>query len=134
METIQAAVLLSKMEIFEEEVQTRIALGARYSELLAGDGVTTPYIAPENDSVYGQYTVQVENREQVIEGMGAAGIPTAVHYPIPLYRQPALLQEGVSLPNAERAAECVMSLPFHPYLDEGQMQQVTTALLEAVSA
>jgi len=101
---------------------------------MAGGALTTPYIAPENRSVYGQYTVQVENRNRVIEQMSAAGIPTAVHYPIPLYRQPALLQEGVTLPNAERAAERVMSLPFHPYLSEAQQQQVATALLEAVSA
>jgi len=134
LETLQAAVLLAKMEIFEEEVQSRIELGARYSQLMAGGALTTPYIAPENRSVYGQYTVQVENRNRVIEQMSAAGIPTAVHYPIPLYRQPALLQEGVTLPNAERAAERVMSLPFHPYLSEAQQQQVATALLEAVSA
>ena len=133
METLQAAVLLAKMEIFEEEVRTRGELGARYSELLAGGALTTPYIEPENSSVYGQYTIQVEHRERVIEQMTDAGIPTAVHYPIPLYRQPALWQEGLALANADRAAERVMSLPFHPYLSEAQLQQVATALLDAVS-
>jgi len=132
LETIQAAVLLAKMEIFADEVQSRTRLGARYSELLAGSAALPPYIAPENSSVYGQYTVQVKDRDRVIEQMGRAGIPTAVHYPIPLYRQPALLQEGLSLPNAEHAAGRVMSLPFHPYLGEEQLQRVTGALLEAV--
>lgn len=134
METLQAAVLLAKMEIFEEEVETRSALGTRYSELLAGGALTRPHIEPENSSVYGQYTVQVEQRDRVIERMTNAGIPTAVHYPIPLYRQPALRQDGVALPNADRASERVMSLPFHPYLGEAQLQRVSTALLDAVSA
>jgi UDP-2-acetamido-2-deoxy-ribo-hexuluronate aminotransferase len=134
LETLQAAVLLAKLEIFDDEVQRRQALGARCSALLEGAGVTTPYIAPGNTSVYGQYTVQVERRDAVIEHMGRAGIPTAVHYPIPLYRQPALLQEGLTLPQAERAAERVLSLPFHPYLTDAQMQRVCGALREAVAA
>ncbi len=134
METLQAAVLLAKMEIFEEEVETRSALGARYSELLAGSALIPPYIEPGNSSVYGQYTIQVEQRDRVIEQMTSAGIPTAVHYPIPLYRQPALWQEGLALANADRAAERVMSLPFHPYLSEAQLQRVAAALLDVVSA
>ena len=65
--------------------------------------------------------------------MGAAGIPTAVHYPIPLYRQPALLQDGLHLPHTERAAQRVMSLPFHPYLSDAQIEQICDALHSAVA-
>jgi UDP-2-acetamido-2-deoxy-ribo-hexuluronate aminotransferase len=132
LETLQAAVLLAKMRIFPDEVEKRAALGARFSDMLHDEHITTPYIAPHNVSVFGQYTVRVEQREQVIERMSAAGIPTAVHYPIPLYRQPALLQEGLALPEADKAAQQVMSLPFHPYLTEQQMQQISAALRAAV--
>ncbi len=131
LETLQAAVLLAKMEIFEDEVNARARLGARYTQLLSGGAATPPYVDPANTSVYGQYTVQVDHRDRVIEAMGAAGIPTAVHYPIPLYRQPALEQKGVSLPHTERAAARVMSLPFHPYLTDEAMDRVTAALLAA---
>jgi UDP-2-acetamido-2-deoxy-ribo-hexuluronate aminotransferase len=133
LETIQAAVLLAKLEIFDDEVNRRAEIGTRYSERLADTGVTTPYVAPENVSVYGQYTVQVDDRERVIARMGKAGIPTAVHYPIPLYRQPALGQEGLALPHADRAAERVMSLPFHPYLYEEQISRVVNALADAAA-
>ncbi len=131
LETIQAAVLLAKMDIFDDEVQKRAELGARYSELLAGADLVTPHIAEGNVSVYGQYTVRVKNREQVIERMQAAGIPTAVHYPIPLYRQPAM-QQDITLPHADAAAAEVMSLPFHPYLTDEDMERITSALKDAV--
>lgn len=133
LETIQAAVLLSKIDLFDDEVQKRAEHGARYTELLSDSPITPPYVAPNNTSVYGQYTVLVDNREQVIEQMQKAGIPTAVHYPIPLYRQPALLQEDLNMPNADQAAERVMSLPFHPYLTDRQIRQVTNALRDAAA-
>ncbi len=133
LETIQAAVLLVKMDIFETEVQQRMELGARFSALLANADLTTPYIAEGNASVYGQYTIRVNNRARVIEHMQKAGIPTAVHYPIPLYRQPALHQD-LELPHADQAAEQVMSLPFHPYLEAADMEQITAALHDATRA
>jgi len=112
MDTMQAAILLAKLEIFPEEVEARQRIGSRYSELLDGI-VTTPYIESFNTSVYAQYTVQVENREQVQARLKEAGIPTAVHYPVPLNRQPALAcSERFS--RSEHAAERVMSLPMHP--------------------
>jgi len=129
LETLQAAILLAKLDVFDAEIRAREALGARYSQRLAAiDGVTTPFIAPGNTSVYGQYTVRVANRDRVAERMAQAGIPTAVHYPIPLYRQPALAQPGLALPQVEQAAAEVLSLPFHPYLKDEQMEQVCSAL------
>jgi UDP-2-acetamido-2-deoxy-ribo-hexuluronate aminotransferase len=81
----------------------------------------TPYIEPFNTSVYAQYTVQVEKRDEVQKNLQAAGIPTAVHYPIPLNLQPAFAElkhgEG-SFPVAEAAAKCVMSLPMGPTLQK----------------
>ncbi len=144
LDTLQAAVLLAKMEIFEEEVQARNRIGARYSEMIretfksAGDSSrpVTPYIAADATSVYAQYTIEVENREKVEAGLKARGIPTAVHYPVPLHFQPVFAHLGQgpgSFPVSERVAGRVLSLPMHPYLSEAQQASVVQALLEAVS-
>lgn len=133
MDTLQAAVLLAKMEVFADEVETRNRIGARYGELL-GDAVVTPYVEPHNTSVYAQYTVQVEHREAVREKLQEAGIPTAVHYPIPLHQQPVFaglnLPEG-SLPVSGHAAKRVMSLPMHPYLMDVELIRIASAVEEA---
>ncbi|HRZ26897.1 MAG TPA: DegT/DnrJ/EryC1/StrS family aminotransferase [Spirochaetota bacterium] len=116
MDTLQAAVILAKLEIFDDEVKSRIEIGARYTELLK-DRVITPYIEPFNTSVYAQYTIQVDERDHLIAKLGEAGIPTAVHYPIPLHKQPAFREhENDSLPAAEKISRRVLSLPMHPYL------------------
>ena len=132
LDTLQAAILLAKMEVFAEEVKLRAEIGAKYSQLLSGvSGVVTPYIEPLNTSVYAQYTVKVENREQVQKMLQEAGIPTAVHYPIPLNLQPAfdgLNQPEGSLSVAEAAAKRVMSLPMGPYLTDEQMAIIVDTL------
>lgn len=145
LDTLQAAVLLAKMEIFEEEVAARSRIGARYSELIdhafesgrAERQVKTPYIAPNCTSVYAQYTIEVEDRAKVESGLKARGIPTAVHYPVPLHFQPVFASLGQgpgSFPVSESVAQRVLSLPMHPYLSEEQQGKVVQALLEAVSA
>ena len=138
MDTLQCAVLLAKLPSFPEEVRLRGEIGARYSALLAAAGmpVVTPTILPHNTSVYAQYTVQVENRDAVQAAMQQAGVPTAVHYPIPLHLQPALaglgLSEG-SFPVSEAAGRRVMSLPMHPFLDEESGRRVVEALVGALA-
>jgi len=131
LDTLQAAILLAKMELFDDEVAARAHVGARYSELLAGV-VPTPHIEPHNTSVFAQYTIEVDERDKVQAALKEAGIPTAVHYPVPLHRQPALAQD-VRLSNSERAAQRVMSLPMHPYLTEAQQRRVAEAVVSAVS-
>ena len=130
MDTLQAAVLLAKLELFAEEVEARDRIGSRYSELLR-DFVVAPYIEPQNTSVYAQYTVQVDHRDAVQEKLREEGIPTAIHYPIPLHLQPVFaglnLQEG-NFPIAESAAKRVLSLPMHPYLTEDELVRITSAL------
>jgi len=121
----------SQLELFDYEVATRAHVGARYSELLAGV-VPTPHIEPHNTSVFAQYTIEVDERDKVQAALKEAGIPTAVHYPVPLHRQPALAQD-VRLSNSERAAQRVMSLPMHPYLTEAQQRRVAEAVVSAVS-
>ncbi len=146
LDTLQAAVLLAKMDIFEEEVALRARLGERYTALIeeAFDGVsevrhrvTTPAIASDCTSVYAQYTVEVSDRAKVEREMKARGIPTAVHYPVPLHLQPvfANLNQGEgAFPCAEAAAARVISLPMHPYLTEDQQAAVVKALKESVLA
>ncbi len=132
LDTLQAAILLAQLEIFPTEVEARASIGQRYTEALQ-DFVITPYIAPYNTSVYAQYTIQVDNRDEVIDRLKAQGIPTAVHYPIPLNRQPAftVINQGikVSFPVAERVAERVMSLPMHPYLTKAEHQKICQVLI-----
>lgn len=134
MDTLQAAILLAKLDVFADEVASRARIGGRYSELLQ-DLVVTPAIAPEATSVYAQYTVQVENRDAVQKKLADRGIPTAVHYPVPLHLQPVFAGLGLprgSFPVAEAAGARVMSLPMHPYLEEEALVDIAGALREAV--
>lgn len=131
LDTLQAAILLAKFEVFEEEIEARTRIGARYSELLTGL-VQTPYIEPFNTSVYAQYTVQVENRDEVQERLKKAGVPTVVHYPVPLHRQPVVAQD-CTLPASEDAARRVLSLPMHPYLTDKAMIKVGKVLRAAIA-
>jgi UDP-2-acetamido-2-deoxy-ribo-hexuluronate aminotransferase len=141
LDSLQAAILLAKMEIFEDEVQARSRLGARYTSLLqeafagADIAVTTPFVELHNLSVYAQYTIEVTNRAQFEERMKAQGIPTAVHYPVSLHQQPVFASLGYrtgDFPVSERVASRVVSLPMHPYLTEAQQQQVVAAVRTAV--
>lgn len=134
-DTIQAAVLLEKIKIFPEEVKKRGAAGAYYSTLLK-DHVVVPHIAPGNTCVFAQYTIRVQQREEFCKNMQQLGIPTAVHYPVPLTKQP-LLQgmecAKIHLPHTEQAAAEVVSLPMHPYLTRAEIEQVSEAVIAVVS-
>jgi UDP-2-acetamido-2-deoxy-ribo-hexuluronate aminotransferase len=144
LDTLQAAVLLTKLDIFPEEVAARQRIGARYSEMIQeafakesdpARKVATPYLAPGCTSVYAQYTIEVADRPRVEEGMKKHGIPTAVHYPVPLHLQPVFAGVGKgegAFPVAEAAGRRVISLPMHPYLTEDQQHTVVQALRAAV--
>jgi UDP-2-acetamido-2-deoxy-ribo-hexuluronate aminotransferase len=133
LDTLQAAVLLSKLSIFEEEVDLRSRIGSRYSSKFAtaSKKIITPFIESHNTSVYAQYTIQVENRDALQQALQAAGVPTAVHYPIPLNLQPvfsALGKPEGSFPVSESVAKKVMSLPMHPYLEDSAMDRIVEAV------
>lgn len=144
LDTLQAAVLLAKLDVFDEEVAAREKIGARYSQMIQdafakesdpARQVMTPYLAPGCTSVYAQYTIEVAHRTKVEEGMKARGIPTAVHYPVPLHRQPVfahLKQSEGAFPVSEAAGRRVLSLPMHPYLTADQQAQVVKALADVV--
>ncbi|MCB1762362.1 MAG: DegT/DnrJ/EryC1/StrS family aminotransferase [Gammaproteobacteria bacterium] len=130
MDTLQAAILLAKLEIFPEEVAARQRLGDRYSELINSKGlpIATPVIAEGNTSVYAQYTLASTERELLLEKLHKAGVPTAIHYPLPLNRQPALFTEEFDLGIAEILAGRVFSLPMHPYLSEEDQDRIVALL------
>ncbi|MFC5695803.1 DegT/DnrJ/EryC1/StrS family aminotransferase [Pseudomonas sp. GCM10022186] len=129
LDTLQAAILLPKLAIFEEEIALRQVAARRYDELLAAAGVaSTPYVEVHNLSVYAQYTVRVENRAAAQEHLKGLGVPTAVHYPIPLNKQPAVADAGVHLPVGDAVAEQVISLPMHPYISEEDQKIVAGGL------
>jgi len=127
LDTLQAAVLLAKLEVFPEEIKARRSIGMRYTEMLRGL-VDVPEIAEGNASVYAQYTISVDQRDAVREQLARRGIPTAVHYPIPLHRQPALAMQVEGLRAADYAAERVLSLPMHPFLDRVEQQRIVESL------
>lgn len=140
MDTLQAAILLSKLELFAEEVHLRHELGARYTSLLSSNdstGITVPWIAPNNTSVYAQYTILVNNRVAIQSALKEEDIPTAVHYPVPLYRQPAFADLNLNandFPHVEDICNSVVSLPMHPYLTEDEQIKITQAVLSASSS
>lgn len=131
MDTMQAAVLQAKMNVFPGEVEARQRIGARYAKLL-GAAVATPYIEPFNESVYAQYTILVDDRAKVQQALKEAGVPTAVHYPIPLNLQPVfeyLQKPEGSYPVSENIAKRVMSLPMSPYLTNSVIDKIAKAVL-----
>lgn len=129
LDTLQAAILLPKLEILEDEILARNVVAENYNDLFNAAGImTTPFVEEHNRCAWAQYTIQVENRAEVQEKLKAQGIPTAVHYPIPLNKQPAVADAQVSLPVGDRIAECVMSLPMHPYLTVEEQQVIVESL------
>lgn len=152
LDTLQAAILLPKLEILKEEMALRQQVAECYhkhfklatkptesTEMLnrktsvvsvdsVAKKITLPYLEPHNTSAWAQFTIQVENRDVVQAKLKEQGIPTAVHYPIPLNKQPAVADENAQLPVGDAIAERVVSLPFHPYMAEKDIQRVVNAL------
>jgi UDP-2-acetamido-2-deoxy-ribo-hexuluronate aminotransferase len=130
LDTLQAAILLPKLAVLDEEIEQRQRVAQRYADLFAQIGFElTPGVEPHNISVWAQYTIQVESRDEMQARLKAAGIPTAVHYPIPLNRQPAVADESVKLPVGDAVAQRVMSLPMHPYLAEQEQRRIVEAIV-----
>ena len=137
MDTLQCAVVLAKLDRFDWEIEQRIRAGEHYLKLLNDvPSVKQLTVRPDRMCVWGQFTIQVENREAILEKLKAAGIPTAVHYPVPLHRQPAyqsLCRISGSLEHADTVAARVVSLPMHPYIDINTQESVVRAVAEAVT-
>lgn len=145
LDTIQAAILLPKLAFLEAEISLRQQVAARYNALFSSSSlpviaseprqsmppVVLPHIEPHNTSVYAQYTIRIPNRDALQQKLKAAGIPTAVHYPLPLNQQPAVADAAAQLPVGDAVARQVLSLPMHPYLSPADQQSIVTALQQA---
>jgi UDP-2-acetamido-2-deoxy-ribo-hexuluronate aminotransferase len=130
LDTMQAGILLSKLDIFDDEVEARQKVAGRYSEALK-DLVTVPIVPEDYLSVWAQYSVLSEKRSQLMAGLKQAGIPTAIYYPKPLHMQTAFSYLGYragSLPVSESVSKSVFSLPMHPYLGEAEQGKIIDAL------
>jgi len=126
LDTIQAAILLAKLDIFPQEVKIRQKIGEKYNKMFNKlyQSIKTPFIAPGCTTVYGQYTVRVKHREEFILHLKSKGVPNAVHYPIPLHQQPAFKTERFNLTYAEKLSKEVVSLPMHPYLTDNDLIKI----------
>lgn len=135
LDTLQAAILLAKLEIFPKEVELRKSAGDNYTRLLK-DHCVTPFIEEFNTSVYAQYTVLINERDAVQEKLKAYDIPTAIHYPIPLNKQPIFEAEygSLALPVTEDIAKRVISLPMHAYITDSEQRYVAEKLIECMSS
>ncbi|MFA5455196.1 MAG: DegT/DnrJ/EryC1/StrS family aminotransferase [Sulfurimonas sp.] len=131
LDAVQAAILNVKLKHFEEEVRLRDEIGSRYSDLLEDADVITPKIAEGNTSVYAQYSIRVKDREAMVEKLSKLGVPTAVHYPLPLHMQEAFKDLGYSagdFPISELVSKEIMSLPMSAYLSEAEQDFVVQAI------
>ncbi|GKW13268.1 aminotransferase DegT [Pectobacterium carotovorum subsp. carotovorum] len=133
LDTLQAAILLAKFNVFDDEMSLRQIVADKYTRLLNAAGVkSTPYIESYNISAYAQYTLQVFERELVQEKLRNRGIPTAVHYPIPLNRQPAVADGNVILPVGDNIADKVISIPMGPYIDNQTIEYIVGSIVDNI--
>jgi dTDP-4-amino-4,6-dideoxygalactose transaminase len=134
MDAIQAAVLNVKMGHIESWTQGRRSVAGQYARLLANRGAQLPAAPSHTRHVYHVYAVRVPQRDRVQAAMGTAGIPTSIHYPIPVHLQQAYASLGYrrgDLPITEEAADQFLSLPIYPELQPEQIEQIATALDQA---
>ena len=135
LDTIQAAILIEKLKIFDDEIEKRNAVAKRYTDAFANSNrIVTPRLIGGAVSSWAQYTLQVENRAEFQAGLKAKGVPSAVYYPIPLSKQKAYAHyPAAPTPVSEALSGRVVSLPMHPYLDTATQDRVIEAVLASVS-
>lgn len=136
LDTIQAAILLEKLKIFDDEIEKRQLIAAHYNSGLEEHVRQEPRVIQGGRSVWAQYTVEVDRRDALQDDLRAKGIPTAVYYPIPIHEQDFAVNYPRSpdgLPNTMAASQHVMSLPMHPYLTTDVQDQVIDAVVEFYS-
>jgi UDP-2-acetamido-2-deoxy-ribo-hexuluronate aminotransferase len=130
LDTLQAAILLPKLAVLDEELGQRQEVAARYTGLLNEVGISaTPTVEPHNISAWAQYSIRMKSRDEVQKLLNAAGIPTAVHYPAPLNKQPAVADQDAILPVGDEVAAQVISLPIYPNLSHLEQIRIASALV-----
>jgi len=134
LDTLQAAILMPKLEILDDEIAKRQQVADHYNAALRETGIEPPFVAPENTSAWAQYTIQVDNRDQLQAQLKEAGIPTMIYYPLPLNKQPAMADYECDLPVGDAAAADVLSLPMHPYLKKTEMTKIVELLVKITTS
>lgn len=134
MDTLQAALMLPKLDVFAEEIAARQKVAAFYSECLSKiKGITVPYVEPHNVSAWAQYTIQCDKRDALAAHLKTRGIPTAVYYPKPLHMQSVFAHLGyrpADLPVSATLCQRVLSLPMHPYLTAEEQTKICEAIAD----
>lgn len=134
LDTIQAAILLAKLPHYAKEIEGRNCVAQAYTKQLNGT-VKTPELKSDRTSVWAQYTVRVQNRDQVQAKLQQAGVPSAVHYPMPLHMQECFqylkITQG-TFPISEQAAQEVMSLPMNPFLEDEEIAYIVDTLKSSI--
>lgn len=136
LDSIQAAVLLQKLTVLDEEAAARDRVAARYAEAFAGTPVQAPTVAAGYRSAWAQYTVRLPERDAIATALAAQGVGTAIYYHRPLHRQPAFAGAPTlgPLDVSEEACLEVLSLPMHPYLPPADQDRVASAVLDALAS
>ena len=130
LDTLQAAILLPKLDILDAEIKARDSIANKYTTFLSPDNRwICPVIRSENQSAWAQYTLKVIDRDKFRQKLDDAGIPTAVHYPMPLNKQPAVQDLSAVLHHGDKMSGEVVSIPMHAYLDEATFDQITNAII-----
>lgn len=132
LDTLQAAILLPKLAILADEIKARNVVADMYREAFSNSNVALPHIEAHNISAWAQFTIRVEDRDKVQVNLRDRGVPTAVHYPMPLNKQPAVADNSRPVPHGDAAAATVMSLPMHPYMTLETVGLVVDALKEVL--
>lgn len=135
LDTIQAAILKVKLKYFSSEIIKRERIADNYKKLLSGMNIILPYVKPDRNSVYAQFSIRLKDRERIIEYLKANNIPTAVHYPLPLHMQECFKSLGYArgdFPIAELVSEEIMSLPMSAHVTSSQQEYIAEALDNAL--
>jgi UDP-2-acetamido-2-deoxy-ribo-hexuluronate aminotransferase len=137
LDTLQAAILLAKLAVFDKELESRAVVARRYLDLFGehpdfdSSGVTLPVEIPDHSSAWAQFTLALDFRASLLQAFDEAGIPYAIHYPLPVNRQPAVANDEHHLPIGDALASRVVSIPFHPYLSVEEQKLVVSTVYAA---
>lgn len=134
LDSIQAAIVLSKLQLFDDEIAKRQSVARAYNEGLGHLEIVLPDIHAANTSVYAQYTILSERRDALQKSLSDAGVPSVAYYAVPLHLQPVFNQLGHrygDFPVTEKVASECLSLPMNPYLNEESIQLVCSSLCKA---
>jgi UDP-2-acetamido-2-deoxy-ribo-hexuluronate aminotransferase len=130
LDTIQAAVLIQKLRFLDQEMVAKNILAKQYERAFQDVAdIVCPKILPSNRPAWAQYTLKAENRDELVMKLASSGIPTTIHYPTPLNKQPAVSDTRAILPMAEILCDTVVSIPMHAYMDGASLDKIITAVL-----